>query len=111
MNIGSNRTCRICCNLVVMLIVAATIGCGDDLDIPAPGADARAIPPLEPSTITIPIAIPLKPIYAEIERTIPREQRTGSEWSVVGHSPVGDVGAHYEVWRDSLRITFVEGRL
>jgi hypothetical protein len=94
----------------VAVIVAP--GCAPTLNIPRPRFDQIAPPPPpEPSTLSIPISVNLGPIFAQVENAVPKEQRASNSYTVVGQTPLGDVGLKYEIWRSPMRLTVVNDRV
>src|SRR5438094_4472599 len=96
----------------VLFLALITIGCSHTLIIPKPNIGSSSPPPPpEESTIEIPVSVNLQSIFAEVERAVPKEQRASNDWSVVGSSPVGDVGIKYEIWRSPLALSATGDRL
>jgi hypothetical protein len=96
----------------VALASAFLGGCGQELKIPQPNTGtAKPLPPIEPSVIEIAITMNLAPMFAEVEKAVPKRRREADAYSVVAKNTVGDVGIKYEVWRDPLRLDVQGNRL
>lgn len=99
-------------HLIFPLLALAAIGCSHTLNIPKPNVGSSSPPPPpEESTIEIPVSVNLQSIFAQAENVVPKEQRASKDWSVVGSSPVGDVGIKYEIWRSPLALSATGERL
>jgi hypothetical protein len=98
---------------VLLLTIALFLtGCGHTLNIPRPILEgAPPPPPVEESTIDIPVSVNLSSAFRDVERVVPTAQRASGEWTVVGSSPVGDLGVKYEVWRNPLSLAVTGDRL
>jgi hypothetical protein len=97
---------------LLALMALLAIGCSHTINIPKPNlGSSTPPPPPEESTIEIPVSVNLQSVFAQAERVVPKEQRASNDWSVVGSSPVGDVGIKYEIWRSPLQLAATGDRL
>src|SRR5690348_433743 len=87
--------------LVALAILAVTITCGGHFEVPVPvlSAPVAALPPSEPATITLPIAIALSKIRSQLDTVFPpTDSLDRAQCTALG----GLVCHRYEYRRDSL---------
>jgi hypothetical protein len=90
-------------SLPALVLLAWLCGCGSTLDIHRPSLGASTpVPPLPASTISVPAVLDLAPLLSQVETLVPKEQQATADWTVIGRSPLGDLGLKYEAWREPL---------
>lgn len=91
--------------MLAAIALCAAAGCGRSVEVPAPGAEpAPALPAPPVSTISIPVSVDLRGAFAEAEATVPKRFEQLKDWMKISSTPVGDVGAKYEIWRSPLKL-------
>src|SRR5688572_12124748 len=94
-----------CRAIAIVAIVAFLDGCAPGVTVPRPNATpARPIPPLETSTIRVPVTIDLASILTQAEAAVPREFKASNDWTVVDRNAIGDLGLRFEATRDPLKL-------
>jgi hypothetical protein len=94
------------------LLALLLAGCSSSLKIPRPEAGvSEPPPPVEASEVMVPVTVDLTSIFAEVEKGVPRSDRSSSDWKTVASNPLGDIGLKYEVWRDPLKFDLQKNRL
>ncbi|MBC8144795.1 MAG: DUF4403 family protein [bacterium] len=88
-----------------LCLAALLDGCAPGVTVPRPNASpSRPIPPVEASTMQVPVTIDLASILAQVESTVPREFKASNDWTVVDKNALGDLGLRFEAVRDPLKI-------
>lgn len=98
--------------LFVACVASTLSGCAPGVNVPRPNeSPSRPVPPSDPSSLRVPVAIDLSSILAQAESSVPREFKATDDWTIVERNAVGDIGLRFEAVRDPLKIELRGQRL